>query len=158
MSNVQEKLDSLKSQLMEIQKRLSVLACRWSRRPHNSICKWGLQSHPVFHPQRKWCQTLFPGLQMRLRVLCECQPGAWGWSTRVCVCVCVCILVCLIMFYSATTMDCSLPGSSVHNISQARILGWIAISFAYMYICACIHIYAHTNVSNYLVKHFSRLP
>ena len=26
-------------------------------------------------------------------------------------------------------MDCSLPGSSVHGISQARVLEWIAISF-----------------------------
>ena len=25
-------------------------------------------------------------------------------------------------------MDCSLPGSSVHRISQARILEWVAIS------------------------------
>ena len=24
-------------------------------------------------------------------------------------------------------MDCSLPGSSVHEILQARILGWVAI-------------------------------
>ena len=27
-------------------------------------------------------------------------------------------------------MDCSLPGSSVHGISQARILEWVAISFS----------------------------
>ena len=27
-------------------------------------------------------------------------------------------------------MDCSLPGSSVHEILQARILEWVAISFA----------------------------
>ena len=27
-------------------------------------------------------------------------------------------------------MDCSLPGSSVHVISQARILGWVAIPFS----------------------------
>ena len=27
-------------------------------------------------------------------------------------------------------MDCSLPGSSVHGISQAKILEWIAISFS----------------------------
>jgi len=27
-------------------------------------------------------------------------------------------------------MDCSLPGSSVHGIFWARILGWIAISFS----------------------------
>ena len=27
-------------------------------------------------------------------------------------------------------MDCSPPGSSVHGISQARILGWVVISFS----------------------------
>ena len=27
-------------------------------------------------------------------------------------------------------MDCSPPGSSVHGISQARILEWVAISFS----------------------------
>ena len=27
-------------------------------------------------------------------------------------------------------MDCSLPGSSVHRISQAKILEWVAISFS----------------------------
>ena len=27
-------------------------------------------------------------------------------------------------------MDCSLPGSSVHGIFQARILEWVAISFS----------------------------
>ena len=27
-------------------------------------------------------------------------------------------------------MDCSLPGSSVHGVSQARILEWVAISFS----------------------------
>ena len=27
-------------------------------------------------------------------------------------------------------MDCSLPGSSVHGISQARILEWVAIPFS----------------------------
>ena len=27
-------------------------------------------------------------------------------------------------------MDCSLPGSSIHGISQARILEWLAISFS----------------------------
>ena len=27
-------------------------------------------------------------------------------------------------------MDCSLPGSSVHGISQATILEWVAISFS----------------------------
>ena len=27
-------------------------------------------------------------------------------------------------------MDCNLPGSSVHGVSQARILEWVAISFS----------------------------
>ena len=27
-------------------------------------------------------------------------------------------------------MDCSLPGSSVHGILQARVLEWVAISFS----------------------------
>ena len=28
-------------------------------------------------------------------------------------------------------MDCNLPGSSVHEILQARILEWVAISFLF---------------------------
>ena len=30
----------------------------------------------------------------------------------------------------AIPMDCSPPGSSVHGISQARIVEWVAISFS----------------------------
>ena len=41
------------------------------------------------------------------------------------------IYVCAKLFQSCTTlcdpMDYSLPGSSVHRISQARILEWVAI-------------------------------
>ena len=29
-------------------------------------------------------------------------------------------------------MDCSLPGSSVHGICQARVLEWVAIAFSAM--------------------------
>ena len=43
---------------------------------------------------------------------------------RVCVCVCVCTQLCLTF---CDPMDCSPPGSSVHGISQARILEWVAI-------------------------------
>ena len=31
---------------------------------------------------------------------------------------------------SCNPLDCGLPGSSVHGISQARILEWVAISFS----------------------------
>ena len=43
----------------------------------------------------------------------------------VCVCVCVCAQLYLTLCYC---MDYSLSGSSVHEISQARILEWVAIS------------------------------
>jgi len=29
-------------------------------------------------------------------------------------------------------MDCSLPGSSIHGIFQARVLEWVAIAFSEM--------------------------
>ena len=36
---------------------------------------------------------------------------------------------CSVMSDSCDPMDCSLPGSSDHGISQARILEWVAIPF-----------------------------
>ena len=33
-------------------------------------------------------------------------------------------------FRLCNPMDCSIPGSSVHGIFQARVLEWIAISFS----------------------------
>ena len=38
--------------------------------------------------------------------------------------------VCSVMSDFCNPMDCSPPGSSVHGIFQARILGWVAISFS----------------------------
>ena len=48
----------------------------------------------------------------------------------VCVCVCVCVnhsVVCPILW---DPMNCSPPGSSVHEILQARIWDWVAIPFS----------------------------
>ena len=57
-------------------------------------------------------------------------------------------------------MDCSLPGSSVHRISQARILEWVAISFSnkqYMFVTEHFEIIGthkeRKNV-NYLQSHY----
>ena len=44
-----------------------------------------------------------------------------------CVCVCVCVHAQLCPTL-CNPMDCSLPGSSVHGIFQARILEQVAIS------------------------------
>jgi len=35
---------------------------------------------------------------------------------------------------SCNPMDCSLPGSSVHGLFQARILEWVAISFSNIFL------------------------
>ena len=42
-------------------------------------------------------------------------------------------------------MDCSLPGSSVHGIFQARVLEWGAIAFSVLYIV----VYIYDNLPNY---------
>ena len=53
-----------------------------------------------------------------------------AWS-NMCVCVCVCVCVCAQLCPTfCEPMDCSLPGFSVHGISQARIPDWVAISFS----------------------------
>ena len=44
----------------------------------------------------------------------------------VCVCVCSVAQSCLTL---CDLMDCSPPGSSVHQISQAGTPEWVAISF-----------------------------
>ena len=43
-----------------------------------------------------------------------------------CPCICSITQMCLSL---CDPMDCSPPGSSVHGISQVRILEWVAISF-----------------------------
>ena len=55
-------------------------------------------------------------------------PFNW-WRREVCVCVCVCVSHS-VMPDSLDPVDCSLPGSSVHRILQARILEWVASSFS----------------------------
>ena len=45
-------------------------------------------------------------------------------------CVCVCVLVTQLCPTLWDPMDCSLPGSFVFGILQARILEWVAISFS----------------------------
>ena len=48
-------------------------------------------------------------------------------SYRPIICCCSVAQSCLTL---CDPMDCSLPGSSVHGIFQARILEWVVISFS----------------------------
>ena len=44
--------------------------------------------------------------------------------------MCVCVLDAQSCPTLCDPMDCSLPGSSVHEILQARVLEWVAIPFS----------------------------
>ena len=56
----------------------------------------------------------------------------------------LCTQLCLTLYHP---MDCSLPGSLVYGIFQARILHWVPISFSntdkYILIYMCIYIYTY---------------
>ena len=53
----------------------------------------------------------------------------WNYCVRVCVCACMRAQL-LSGVWLCNSMDCSLPGSSVYGISQARILERVAISYS----------------------------
>ena len=53
------------------------------------------------------------------------QPRAWYPSIEY-----VCVLAAQSCPTLCDLMDCNPPGSSVHEIFQARILEWVAISFS----------------------------
>ena len=46
---------------------------------------------------------------------------------------------------SSDPMDCSLPGSSIHGICQARVLEWVAIAFSDLH----THTHTHTHTQTY---------
>ena len=50
------------------------------------------------------------------------------WPLIICVCVCVCVgFFSHLQLFVTPWAICSLPGSSVHGILQARILEWVAL-------------------------------
>ena len=70
-------------------------------------------------------------------------------SMCILICVCICLYMCIFVYVYqcayvrcchclvtkrcltlCNPMDCSLPGSPVHRISQARILKWVATAFS----------------------------
>ena len=83
----------------------------------------------TFNQQQKalmWTRTLGPvpsntKFLLIIPILWHFSKCLWGplllFSLYVCPTLC-------------NPMDCSLPGSSVHGISQAKILEWVAVSFS----------------------------
>ena len=52
-----------------------------------------------------------------------CQESTCVSTSYICICAHSCLTLC-------SPMDCSLPGSSVHRIFQARILEWVATCYS----------------------------
>ena len=72
------------------------------------------------------CQDLCPSLSLAPPQAppTPILPCPTGWpSSPLCLVTKLCLTLC-------DPMDCSPPGSSVHGISQARILEWVAIFFS----------------------------
>ena len=54
--------------------------------------------------------------------------------------------------WSRSVVDCSLQGSSIHGIFQARVLEWGAIAFSKHYIVCLFFTYIHLSTKVHLVK------
>ena len=61
-------------------------------------------------------------LQIRVHVPQLRSPHT---AMKTCLCVCVCVSESLSRAQLCNPVDCSPPGSSVHRISQARVLEWV---------------------------------
>ena len=60
--------------------------------------------------------------------LCSSLPsGCSCVVSLICCCCCLDAQSCLTL---CDSMDCKQPGSSVHGITQARIMEWVVISFS----------------------------
>ena len=55
-------------------------------------------------------------------------------------------------------MDCSLPGSSVRGILQARVLEWVAIAFSILLSKCCIDSFSCWTMSEPVVSQLHLLP
>ena len=79
-----------------------------------------------------WTQIMFTERFRLLWRTCGCSPPSLPtlMAHTEAVCMCVCVLVTQSYPTLCDPMDCSLPGSSVHGILQARILEWVAIPFS----------------------------
>ena len=81
---------------------------------------------------KKGAPVCWTAAEVPLLYWCTAKNMHWAFYkcwvfTNTCVCICLCAQSCPTL---CDPMGCSLPGSSVHGILQARILAWVAISFS----------------------------
>ena len=77
-------------------------------------------------------------------MLCQCPLNGKVNQLYMCVCVCVCVLVAQLCPTLCDPMGCGPPGSSVHEILQARMLEWVASSCSNVFVYVCAHVCAYT--------------
>ena len=96
--------------------------------------------------QNSLCCTVGPSWSSILNIIvCSCQsqtpslslpafPSAPAFVLQVWGCCpalfCAFVLSCSVVLNLCNPMGCSLPGSSVHGIFQARVLEWVVISYS----------------------------
>ena len=82
----------------------------WSGSGESSLCGVQTAAFPLSHPTAE-TERECSGVSPYVHVCVHAKPLQW----------------CLTLW---DPMDCSLPGSSVHGILQAKILEWVAMSFS----------------------------
>ena len=75
------------------------------RQPTRLLCPWDASGKNT----GVGCHFLFQCMKV--------ESENWKWS-------------CSVMSTLSDPMDCSLPGSSIHGVFQARVLEWVIISFS----------------------------
>ena len=92
----------------------------WSRK-ESDMTEWQTHTHTHTHTHMTFMATNNFLRQKSLKTILH--------YINISVCCCCCLVSKLFPFFF-NSRDCSPPGSSVHGISQARILEWVAISFS----------------------------
>ena len=124
-----------------------VLLLRWlgrcERSPQTPHSPSDISSAPWYRQNRMSGQGIccFQGTESFKYNLQQSNHKTKGTRyTCLCLCVYICVYICMCVYVRACSvtevmsgpfcnaMDCSPPGASVHEILQARILEWVAIS------------------------------
>ena len=92
----------------------------------NLLFVYSLLQSLSFSIQTNFYLNIFKVIEDRAKWTCRCMPLTLNclrkWKLK--------LLVAQSYLTLCSAVSCSLPGSSVRGISQARILEWIAVSFS----------------------------
>ena len=97
---------------------------RYSKIMYTAARQCGSTVNQVVSLLRSWCRSKFLHIGTIIKkTLCVTVSNVTAYDL-------VSISLCLVTLTLRNPMDCSPPGSSVHEILQARTLEWAAIPFS----------------------------